>query len=42
VAEVVAKAAEGILDKGSTMDITLMNGSLKDAFAKWGKPFFKR
>ncbi len=41
-AEKVAKAAEGILDKGKSMDITLIEGSLKEAFAKWGETFFKR
>lgn len=42
IAGVIAKAAEGVLEKGKTMDITLLNKSLKDAFEKWGKPFFKR
>lgn len=42
IAAVVARAAEGVLDKGKTMDITLLNGSLKEAFAKWGTTFFKR
>jgi hypothetical protein len=42
VAEAVAAAAQGILEKGKTMDITLMNGSLKAAFAKWGTSFFTR
>lgn len=42
VAGFVARAAEGILDKGQTMDITLIDRSLKSAFEKWGKPFFKR
>jgi hypothetical protein len=42
VAGLVARAAEGILDKGQTMDITLVDRSLKAAFEKWGKPFFKR
>lgn len=40
VAEHVAKAAEGVLKKGKSMDITLMNGSLKEAFEKWGKVFY--
>jgi len=42
VASVVARAAEGILEKGKTMDITLIDRSLKAAFEKWGKPFYKR
>ena len=42
IASLIAKSAEGILDKGEIMDITLINGSLKEAFKKWGKPFFKR
>jgi hypothetical protein len=42
VAGHVARAAEGILEKGQTMDITLIDRSLKAAFEKWGKPFFKR
>lgn len=42
VASVVARAAEGVLEKGKTMDITLIDRSLKAAFEKWGKPFFKR
>lgn len=41
-ASLVARAAEGVLERGETMDITLISGSLKDAFAKHGKPFFKR
>ncbi len=42
VAGLIAKASEGVLEKGKTMDITLIGGSLKDAFDKFGKPFFKR
>lgn len=42
VAHIVANAAEGVLDKGKTMDITLMSGSLKEAFEKYGIVFFKR
>lgn len=42
VAEAVAKAAEGILDRGKEMDITFINLSLKNAFAKWGVSFYKR
>jgi hypothetical protein len=42
VAAVVARAAEGILEKGKTMDVTLIDRSLKAAFEKWGKPFFIR
>lgn len=42
VAGLIAKASEGVLEKGKTMDITLIGGSLKDAFEKFGKPFFKR
>jgi hypothetical protein len=38
----IARASEGVLDKGKTLDITLISGSLKDAFEKFGKPFFKR
>ncbi len=42
VAKKVADAVEGILPKGNTMDITLINGSLKEGFAKWGKVFYKK
>ncbi len=42
VASQVAKAAEGVLEKGKTMDITLINRSLKDAFEKWGEPFYRK
>lgn len=42
VAGLVARAAEGVLEKGKTMDITLIDRSLKGAFEKWGKPFYKR
>jgi hypothetical protein len=42
IAQQVAKAAEGILDKGQSMDITLIDGSLKGAFEKWGKFFYKK
>lgn len=42
VAGVVAKTAEGILEKGKTMDITLIDRSLKGAFEKWGKFFYCR
>ena len=41
VAGVVARAAEGVLEKGKTMDITLIDRSLKGAFEKWGKPFYR-
>ncbi|MCB4756799.1 MAG: SseB family protein [Elusimicrobia bacterium] len=42
VAHLIAQATEGVLGRGETMDITLINGSLKTAFEKFGKPFFKR
>ncbi|MCG3205565.1 MAG: hypothetical protein KCHDKBKB_02287 [Elusimicrobia bacterium] len=42
IAGLVAKASEGVLEKGKTMDITLINRSLKAAFDKYGTPFFKR
>jgi hypothetical protein len=42
IAALIAKASEGVLGKGKTMDITLINGSLKGAFEKYGKPFFQR
>jgi hypothetical protein len=42
VAEQVAKASEGVLEKGAEMDITFIDLSLKSAFDKWGKPFFKK
>lgn len=42
VAGLVAKAAEGVLEPGKTMDITLLDRSMKGAFEKWGKSFFKR
>lgn len=42
VAALVAKAAEGVLEKGKTMDITLIDRSLKGAFEKWGKVFYTR
>lgn len=42
VAGLIAKASEGVLEKGKTMDITLIGGSLKDAFSKFGKPFYTR
>ncbi len=42
VAHLIAKAAEGTLDKGKTMDITLINGTLKDAFEKFGVSFYKK
>ena len=42
IAGLVAKAAEGVLEPGKTMDVTFVNGSLKDAFAKWGKSFYKK
>lgn len=41
IASLVAKASEGILEKGKTMDITLINRSLKAAFEKYGESFFK-
>jgi hypothetical protein len=31
-----------VLAKGNTMDITLMSGSLKEGFTKWGKYFYKK
>jgi len=40
VTELVAKAAEGSLEKGKSMDITFIGGSLKEAFKKWGKSFY--
>jgi hypothetical protein len=42
VAELVAKAAEGILPNGDSLDITLLDGSLKEAFNKHGKAFYSR
>ncbi|MBV9080718.1 MAG: SseB family protein [Elusimicrobia bacterium] len=42
VAGKVARAAEGVLEKGKNMDITLIDRSLKSAFENWGKSFFKR
>jgi hypothetical protein len=42
MAESITRAAEGVLDKGKTMDITLMNGTLKPAFDKYGKVFYKK
>ena len=42
VAGLVARAAEGVLDKGKTMDITLIDRSLKGAFEKYGKVFYRR
>jgi SseB protein C-terminal domain/SseB protein N-terminal domain len=42
IAQQVAEAAQGVLEKGKTMDITLINGSLKDAFDKWGVFFYKQ
>jgi hypothetical protein len=42
MAEKITKSAEGVLDRGKTMDITLISGSLKEAFAKYGKPFYKK
>ncbi len=41
-AELIAKAAEGVLEKGKTMDITLLSRSMKDAFEKFGTPFYKK
>ncbi len=40
IAGFVAKAAEGALPPGKTMDITLTSGSLKEAFVRFGKPFY--
>lgn len=40
IAQLVAKAAEGVLEKGKTMDITLLDRSLKDAFEKFGSAFY--
>ncbi len=40
VAHLIATAAEGLLEKGKTMDITLMSGTLKDAFEKFGSYFY--
>ncbi len=40
IAALVAKAAEGALPPNQTMDITLTSGSLKDAFKKFGHPFY--
>lgn len=42
VGELIAKAAQGVLDKGKSMEVTLINRSLKGAFEKWGKTFFRR
>ena len=42
MAALIAKAAEGVLEPGKTMDITLINGSLKAAFEKYGKTFYKK
>lgn len=42
IAGLVAQAAEGILEKGKTMDITLLDRSMKDAFEKWGTPFYRK
>lgn len=42
VGELIAKAAQGVLDKGKQMEVTLINRSLKGAFDKWGRTFFKR
>jgi hypothetical protein len=41
IAALVAKAAEGALPPSKTMDITLTSGSLKEAFEKFGHPFYK-
>ena len=42
IAGLIAKAAEGTLEKGKTMDITLIGRSMKGAFEKWGTPFYKK
>jgi len=42
IASLVANAAEGVLEKGKTMDITLLDRSMKAAFEKWGTPFYKK
>ncbi len=42
IAGLVAHAAEGVLEKGKTMDITLLDRSMKGAFEKFGVAFFKR
>lgn len=42
IAVLIGKAAEGVLERGKTMDITLINGSLKEAFEKHGKTFYKK
>ena len=41
IAQKLATCAEGVLEKGNTMDITLMSGSLNEGFKKWGKVFYK-
>jgi len=42
IAALVAKAAEGALPPSKTMDITLTSGSLREAFKKFGHPFYKK
>lgn len=42
VAMRVAKAAEGVMEPGKTMDVTLIGGSLNEAFQKWGKTFYRK
>ncbi|OVE77161.1 hypothetical protein BVX98_03375 [bacterium F11] len=42
MASYIAKAAEGILERGKTIDITFISGSLKGAFEKWGKNFYRK
>lgn len=38
----IAKAAEGVLAPGKTMDVTLISGSLREAFQKYGNTFYKK
>jgi hypothetical protein len=40
IAALIAKAAEGALPPSKTIDITLISGSLKGAFEKFGHPFY--
>lgn len=42
VAGLIAQASEGVLENGKTMDITLIDRSMKGAFEKWGTPFYKK
>lgn len=42
VAQLIARAAEGVLEKGKTIDITLIRGSLEKAFEKYGEAFYEK